>query len=196
MVSWGAVVVVSFGRVTMSCGDSPSSLFDDTWYLFIWRRTCSCVVVVFLFETHSGRRALPSSRFSATSSVFLDISLVVVLEVEPHPQLVAEMLFIPCVSLVVFQGFSEVFLKFPPSVSQVLLRLFLGLSLVVPRCFPGSTQVFPRLPSGVPQVFPKCFPMCRPRLFPSFYKVFLLSFVPTFPKCFPGFSQVFPCWFP
>ena len=62
----------------------------------------------FLFETPSGRRALPSSRFSATRSVFLDMSLVVVLEVEPHPQLVAEMLFIPCVSQVFprcFPGF-------------------------------------------------------------------------------------------
>ena len=49
MCRWSLVELsssFSVGRVTMSCGDSPSSLFDDTWYLFIWRRTCSCVVVV------------------------------------------------------------------------------------------------------------------------------------------------------
>ena len=62
-----------------------------------------------LFETPSGRRALPSSRFSATSLVFSDISLVVVREEEPPPQLVAEMMFLPGVSQVpakCFPGFT------------------------------------------------------------------------------------------
>ena len=77
--------------MTMSCGDLPSSLFDDTWYFFhmeayllVRRRR--------FFETPSGRQALPSSLFSATTSVFSDISFVVVREGEPPPQLAAAMM--------------------------------------------------------------------------------------------------------
>ena len=81
MVSWGAVVVVfSVGKVTMSCGDLPSSFFDDTWYVFHMEAYLLVRRRRFCFETPSGRRALSSSRFSATSSIFLDISLVVVRE--------------------------------------------------------------------------------------------------------------------
>ena len=108
----------------------------------------------FCLRHPSGRRAFPSSRFSATSLVFSDISLVVVREEEPHPQLVAEMMFL-----------SHELPQFFPCVSQVLLR---GC---FPSCFLGASEVFLGCSPGVSQVVSKVFPRCFPGFPPIFIKI-------------------------